>query len=55
MTVKQIETEAKKASVPFSLAAQIRAILDAARDEYGKTAWDEADVEGQVAELVFGE
>lgn len=53
MTMKKIEAEQKKDSIKFELAKQIRALIDAARKEYGADDWDGDDIESRVCELVF--
>lgn len=53
MTTAQIEKRQSQANVPYEVAKQIRALLDAARKEYGPTQWDENDVQCVIQELVF--
>lgn len=55
MKTAKIMEKAKRAQVPYTVAAQIRELLDAARKEYGPTDWDDDDIESKVAELVFEE
>lgn len=55
MTKAKIMEQARKAQIPYTVAAQIRELLDAARKEYGPTDWDDDDIESKVAELVFEE
>lgn len=55
MTVAQIEKRKMEEARKYEIAKAIRSLLDAARKEYGPTAWDEDDMDSQVQELVFGE
>lgn len=55
MTLKQIEKKQAMANLPYTLALQIRTLLDAARKDAGLNAEDWDDVETQAYELAFGE
>jgi hypothetical protein len=52
VTAEQIAKAHARATVPYTLAAQIRTLLDDARKGYGPSKWDEDDVEQKVIELV---
>lgn len=52
MTQQQIEAKAVQAAIPYRVAAEIRKLLDAARDQYGADDWDGDEVEQAVIELV---
>ncbi len=58
MTATQIEKAQTVANLPYSLAIQIRSLLDSAKAEHGKTVgasedWDE--LESKVFELLAEE
>lgn len=53
MTKAKIMEQGRKAQIPYTVAAQIRELLDAARKEYGASEWDDEDVDNTVSELVF--
>lgn len=55
MTKAKIMEQGRKAQIPYTVAAEIRELLDKARKEYGPTDWDDDDIESKVAELVFEE
>jgi hypothetical protein len=56
MTIKQIEArmseEQRRTSLKFETAKQIRALLDAARKNYGAEQYDGDDIEAAILELV---
>lgn len=55
MTTRQIEAKAARAHVPYEVAKQIRALLDAAKAQGKYTSDEWADVEAQIIELVTEE
>ena len=55
MTLNQIEKQAAREMKKFEIAKQIRALLDAARKEYGTQDWNDEDMEGEISRLVFEE
>lgn len=55
MTVAQIEKRKEIETRKYEIAKAVRSLLDAARKEYGPTAWDDDDMDSQIQELVFGE
>lgn len=55
MTVVQIEKLKNDEARKYEIAKAVRTLLDAARKEYGPTAWDEDDMDSQIQQLVFEE
>jgi len=55
MTTKEIEAKQAQESIVFDTAKKIRALLDEAQKAYGSDAWDDADKESAVLELVTEE
>jgi len=53
MTQEQIHEQQRRDNAPYDLALKIRALLDQARDEYGKQMWCDDEVEVRICELVF--
>ena len=53
MSIDQIQKVEARAILKYDLAKQIRAILDEARIRYGVEAWDEDNLDTEIAELVF--
>ncbi len=53
MTIEGIKEAGFKAGVKYRIAADLRAILDKAREEYGPTEWDEDDLDTEIQSLVF--
>lgn len=55
MTVAQIEKRKNDEARKYEIAKAVRTLLDAARKDYGPTAWDEDDMDSQIQQLVFEE
>jgi hypothetical protein len=55
MNMKQLIARQESANVKFEVAKRIREVLDEARKAYGPQAWDDADIESEISELVFSE
>ena len=55
MTTTQIEKKAARAMTKYTVAKQIRELLDAAKKAYGATDWTDEDLESQIMELVTEE
>lgn len=55
MTVAQIEKRKNEEARKYEIAKAVRSLLDAARKEYGPTAWDEDNMDSQIEDLVFSE
>jgi hypothetical protein len=52
MTIEAITHKAAQAAIPYTVAKEIRRLLDDARTQYGADDWDGDDVETLVIELV---
>lgn len=55
MTTRQIEAKAAAAQVPYTMARQIRQLLDEARKAGGYSVDEWTEVERQIVELVTEE
>jgi len=49
---REIDSARRRAAIPFDVAMALRKVLDAARDDYGATAWADDDIESQVLDLL---
>lgn len=53
MTTDKIQTAADRAQVKYTIAKQIRELLDQARKDFGPKDWDADDMDAEISALVF--